>query len=145
MPNTVKIASFWELSWNAPIKEMQLWEFPMKEFQVDSLHMLPFTGLERSNSYLTEYENFADLIAANSDSTVVFVDEGATEGLSTFVHPENVLYVFGRTGFSPLTVYENFDGEEHFSVSIETPQNTGLLWSHQAATMVLYDRMLKQL
>jgi tRNA(Leu) C34 or U34 (ribose-2'-O)-methylase TrmL len=144
MSNVVKVASYWELGWYAPITEVSLLEFALKEFRVDSLHMVPFTGLSHSNNYLNEYKSFEELIEANSDSTLVFVDEGADEVLSNFEHPDNVLYVFGRTGFSPLEVYRNHGGTRQLSVSIETPQSTGLLWSHQAASVLLYDRALKQ-
>ena len=46
MENIVRIAGFWELGWNTPIKEIELWEYPLKDFNVDKFYMTPITGID---------------------------------------------------------------------------------------------------
>lgn len=42
----VKVAGIWELGWNTPIKEIELWEYPLRDFGVDAFYMTPITGIQ---------------------------------------------------------------------------------------------------
>jgi len=55
-----------------------------------------------------------------------------------FQHPENAVYVFGPD-MGHLQKGEEFD----HSVYVPQLKTNVTLWSHQAAAIVLYDRMLK--
>src|SRR3989304_5735220 len=55
---TVKVAGLWERGWNTPIKEVELWEFPLRDFAVNEHIMVPVSGIE--NSYVTEVPNLGD-------------------------------------------------------------------------------------
>jgi len=134
----VKIAGIWEMGWSAPLTEHSHWHYPLRDFKVDEFIMCPVSGIAEP---VKEYAELSLAIAANPDLQVVFVDEQGTETLSNFVHPENALYVFGKASQSPLATYYK---EGDLSLRIETPANAGLLWPHQAAAILLYDRMLKQ-
>lgn len=138
--SSVKIVGLWELGWNTPIKEIDLWEFPLRDFGVDAFYMCPVSGIE--HSMVEERHSLEDLLkeAREDGITVVFVDEKGTTPLKNFRHPENVLYVFGKSGLNPLTAYGQ---KEDLSVVIETKANGGMLWPHQAAAIVLYDKMKK--
>jgi len=132
----VKVAGVWELGWNTPILEHDLWEFPLREFGVDEFIMTPITGIKKE---VTEFNNIQEVIDANSDLTVILVDERGDETLESFEHPENVLYICGRASTSP---YQSFKSE-YRSLRIETPLNKGMIWPHQAMNIILYDRMKK--
>lgn len=138
---TVKIAGFWERGWDTPWQEFNWWIHPIKEFGVTEFSMSPVTGIEKST--VSEYSDLATVIdAADADSRVcVYLDEAATTELADFVHPENALYIVGRTGYSPYVT--NFREGTDQAVKIPTVNNNGGFWGHQAVTMILYDRFLK--
>ena len=134
----IHVAGIWELGWNTPIKEVELWQFMLRDFGVEEFHMAPVTGIK--NMYLTkEWANIQEIIEHHrtEDFNIVFVDERAEVELQDFVHPEKVLYVCGRANFSPLLGFKQ-EGDQ--IVKIKTVLNRGLLWPHQAMAVVLYDR-----
>lgn len=134
----VKLAGAWDLAWNTPIKEIDLWEMVVREFCIDQLYMTPVSGI--NNKYVTERINMEDILYENRDLAVVFLYEKADTVLKDFKHPENVLYIFGKVGPTMMPLYRP---EQHEAVRIETPAITGLLWGHQCASILLYDRMIK--
>lgn len=135
----IKTASFWELYWNTPIKEVDLYQYPLEDFGVDEIYMHPVSGID--NKRITEKNNLDEILAENSDLQVVFVsDKGATP-LKEFKHPENVLYITGLTSHSDPSITHKAEGR--VSVKVETPNNEGALWGHQALAIILYDRMMK--
>ena len=136
---TCKLAFMWELAWNTPIKEADLWFTPYKEFNVDHCYGVPVSGIRANTKFLSEREKLEDVIAENSDLQVVWCHEEGETTLRDFVHPENALYIFGKTNYSPFL---SFDSPGSVSVKIETP-SPGLLWGHQAASVILYDRFVK--
>ena len=132
----VKIAAFWELAWNTPIKEIDLWQYPIRDFGIETFYMVPISGIESRR--VIERSSLEEIIEENSELDIVYVTEGGKTNLVEFVHPENVLYIFGKTNYSPFNTMGT--GK---SVRIDTVKNKGMLWGHQAASIVLYDRMLK--
>jgi tRNA(Leu) C34 or U34 (ribose-2'-O)-methylase TrmL len=136
---TVKVAGMWELGWNTPILEVDLWMYPLRDYGVDEFFMSPVSGI--AESYVTEVHNIMDTIAAERDAgcTIVYVDEKGEEDLAAFQHPENVLYVFGKASTSLIGYKTPLDR----SVRITTPNNLATLWPHQAAVLVLHDRVNK--
>jgi hypothetical protein len=134
----VAVAGLWELGWNTPIKEFDLWTHPLRDFGVEEFYMSPVTGIDAD---VTEVPNLGDLLdEQRQHRPLVFVDEEARGSLRTFVHPPDALYVFGRTSLSPFVAYRQ---PEDRAVSIPTVYDKGLLWAHQAAVLVLYDREVK--
>lgn len=139
----IKVAGVWDFGWNTPIKEMELWEYPLKDYGVDEFIMSPVSGI--SNIYVTEVADLGLYINdhRNNGYTVVFLDEKASTTLENFVHPsDNVLYVFGKAAFSAMTAYGQ---PADTALKIVTPNNMGNLWPHQAAVLVLNDRFIKGL
>jgi hypothetical protein len=102
--------------------------------------MSPVSGIQ--HNYVKETPDIGPLIEKERDSgvSIVFVDEKGSDTLDSFIHPENVLYVFGKASISSLVGYMK-PGDK--SVRIITPNNLATLWPHQAATLILYDRMKK--
>ena len=100
--------------------------------------MWPVSGIDRRKVH--EYADLQSIIDANPDLTVIFVDEKGTEDLRNFVHPENVLYVFGKVALSALTAFGSLEDR---SIKIPTPADTGTLFQHPCAAIVLYDRFCK--
>ena len=85
-----------------------------------------------------EVQDIMETIALNPDLVPVLVDECSPNNLQTFEHPQNAIYIFGRTGMS------FFGGWKGESVSIEPPgELTAYLQPDQAAAILLYDRMVK--
>lgn len=141
MSGSVEIVGVWELGWNSPIKELDLWEFPLKDFSVSHINMTPVTGLGVNTQCLKEFHSVEEALSTYPNHQVVFIDEAGETELSDFTHPENAIYVFGKTSYSPFKTHAK-PGD--MSIRIDTIQKSGLLWSHQAATLILYDRMKKQ-
>jgi len=140
MPGIVKVAGLWELGWSAPLTEHDWWDMVMRDFEVDQHYMSPISGIDRSDR-LTEVARIDDALEANPDLTKVFVDERSDVELQDFEHPENALYVFGKVSYSGFLVHKR---ERDLAVRINTNANLGLLWPHQAAALVLYDRGVKR-
>ena len=136
---TIKVLGNWERAWVAPFNEWDLWIHPIKEFGINELSMVPVTGLEKGN--LSEYSDISEALAQNSDLVHVYIDEAATTNLVDFSHPENALYIVGKTSYSPYAT--NYREGTDLAVKIPTVNNSGGFWSHQAISLVLYDRYLK--
>jgi len=137
---TVKIAGVWELAWNTPIKEVELWEYPLRDFGVESLIMEPVSGIR--NSFVEETNDLRSKLEElrSENYTIVFVDENGSEELNNFEHPENVVYVFGKATISTMTAYKK---DNDRSLKINTVNNIGGLWPHQCAVLILNDRFNK--
>ena len=136
---SIKIAGHWDLAWNTPIKEIDLWEYPLRDYGVSTHYMCPITGIDHS---VQERKEIKEVLDENPDYTVIFCDERADSTLKNFKHPKKALYVFGRANFSPFLSLKRKDD---LSLKIETtlPEG-GMLWGHQAAAIILHDRLLKQ-
>lgn len=131
---SVKVAGCWELGWSAPITEIDLW-LHLRDFGVDGLCMSPVSGI--ASNAVSEFADTQAIIDAHPELTLVYVDEDGETGLADFIHPKDCLYVFGKGSFSP---WKSAGKPKGCSVRIETPSSSGLLWPHQAAAIVLYDR-----
>ncbi len=139
----IKLAGSWELGWNTPIKEADQWEFMAKEYGVHSIIMEPVSGILRSM-----FEETHSLLESINEHralgyVIVFCDESCPHSLSSFTHPsgEDVLYVFGKSHFSPYKAGYHQEGDP--CVRIVTPNNDGGFWPHQAASIILHDRFVK--
>jgi hypothetical protein len=134
------VAGLWELGWNTPIKEIELWEYPLRDYGVDGFIMSPVSGIR--NDFVTEVPDLAakldDLRATGHQ--IVFVDERGEEELTDFEHPENAVYVFGIASLSTMAAYKK-DGDR--TLVIKTKNKLATLWPHQCAVLVLHDRMNK--
>lgn len=137
---TVKVAGLWDFGWATPITEANHWIYPLRDFGVEHFYMCPITGIQSDSDYIIERPALCSVLNENPDLTVVFVDENGNTNLSNFIHPENALYILGKAGCAAMPTYQR---EGDLSVKIETPLNKGLLWPHQAISIVLYDRMNK--
>ena len=131
----IVVASIWEEGWNTPIKEFDLWYYPLRDFGVDEFAMTPVSGIFTNK--VREFNTVEEIIE-HYGLPVILCDEGGETSLQDFDHPEDALYLFGRTSRSLLGSYEF-----NHSVKVETKNNKGLLWGHQAASIILYDRLLK--
>jgi hypothetical protein len=135
----VKVAGIWEIGWNTPLAEADLWQFPLMDFGVNQWYMTPVSGIDRQE--VTEVKELTQVIDQNPDLAVVFVDEKAPTPLQQFTHPQNALYVCGRTSVS---AYELYRRPQDLAVRVETKPNgsaSGVLWAHQAVSIVLYHRL----
>lgn len=135
-PPIVKVVGIWELGYNVPLLEYDIWTYMLRDFCVDQWYMAPITGIDRD---VTEIPSIEKVVELNPDLTVVLVDEHGETPLAKFVHPRNTLYIFGKANQGPSAGREG-----DISVRIETPTGSrGMLWPHQAAAIVLYDRQVK--
>jgi hypothetical protein len=138
----IKVAGIWEQGWNTPFLEFDLWVYPLRDFEVDEFYMTPITGIQKK---VNEKATIEEVIAENKDLDVVWIDEAGETLLSEFKHPENALYIMGKTQKKPMVGLKK---RGDFSVRIETKKdksNNGMLWAHQAISIVLYDRLIKKL
>jgi hypothetical protein len=146
---TVKVAGRWELSWNTPIKEAELWNLPLRDFEVSDWYMCPVSGIihnEQSVLPLHERASYEEILAENQDMTHVYVEPMnplrpfTPVWLQDFEHPENALYIFGSVGMDPRVLYQR---EHDLCVTMPSVQNKGVPWPHQILVAVLYDRLIK--
>jgi hypothetical protein len=145
----IKVAGRWELSWNTPIKEAELWNLVLRDFEIKDWYMWPVSGIrhnEEQSVHLHEYHDFKDILEDNKDIVHVYVEPNNPVyphngvDLRDFKHPKNVLYIFGSVGFNPIIGSKR---EKDLSVTIPTIQNKGVPWPHQCLFVVLYDRLVK--
>lgn len=137
----VSVLGAWESGYSYPLIEAEHWRYPLREFGVTEWVMSPVSGI--SVPEVREVHDLWDEVQAQAPTRrIVFIDELGTTSLRDYTHPDAACYVFGRSGFSPLRAY----GEmvEHDSVVIPAGAGLGLLWAHQAAVMVLFDREVKR-
>ena len=131
--NAVRIVGLWELGWFAPITEQALWQFPLREFDISEWMMIPETGLPG-------IQQVKDVQDALDERPAVFLDEKGDVPLAEFSHPDDVTYVFGKSGRSVLPEMRPGD----ISVKVETPTSQGMMWAHQTLVVVLHDREAKR-
>jgi hypothetical protein len=132
----IAVAGFWELGYNVPIIEADLWNFPLLDFGVDEWNMSPITGI--AGFTVKEWADAEQMLdTMRFEYTLVFVTEKGEEELSSFTHPENACYVFGKATFSPFLGMKK---ENDLSVRLDTLNNKGLLWPHQCLVSVLHHR-----
>jgi hypothetical protein len=147
----IRVAGHWELSWNTPIKEAELWNLPLRDFEISHWYMWPVSGIkhnEQQKVLLHERDDLESILKENAALTHVYVEpynaaypQHKPQDLRTFVHPQDVLYVFGSAHYNPVMF--NFMRKHDTSVMVPTIQNRGVLWPHQCLVTLLYDRLLK--
>lgn len=138
----VVVAGTWELGWNTPIIEKDLWIYPLRDMGVDEFAMTPISGI--SDKKVKEFSTIDDIINYYSELPLIIVDERGENNLREFSHPENALYLLGKANYSPLISYFS----KGTSLKIETPDSdrrNGMLWPHQAISIVLYDKYIKSI
>lgn len=143
----VKIAGCWDtrLLPTPSVEYNSRWKFLVRGFELDGIYMTPITGFveghrtsEDLRDHVIELESVMEAVSINPELVPVLVDECSPNRLQTFEHPEDAIYLFGRTGHS---VFGTWTGE---SVRVEYPgQLSSYLQPDQAAAIVLYDRMAK--
>lgn len=130
----VIVAAIWEQGWFDFKTELNLWQFPLRDLGVDELAMAPISGL--NNNKVREFDNIEELVQYYNLPIIICTEHGESI-LQDFEHPQNALYLFNRTSGGELPV------EADYTLKIQTPLDKGLLWGHQAASIILYDRFLK--
>jgi tRNA(Leu) C34 or U34 (ribose-2'-O)-methylase TrmL len=146
----VAVVGHWEQSWNVPATEAPMWSLPLRDWGVAEWHMWPVTGI-RNGEQRVELVEHHDLESAlrSADGSLVFVEPRNPSfpttmlgvDLPDFDHPHNAVYVFGSAHHNPVAhVGSRF---AHEQVVIPTVENAGVLWPHQALSVVLYDRLVK--
>ena len=143
---TVTIVGHWELSWNTPIKEAELWAIPMRDFGVYEWRMWPVSGIlnQEQQVHLTEYPDLDVALKGLPGRRVFLEADGhfplATTQLHEYEHPEDAVYIFGSAHFN-AALARRTDADD--AVQVPTVENAGALWPHQVMVAVLYDRLVK--
>ena len=130
----IVVGAVWELGWNTPIMEYDLWKYPMKDLGVDQLAFTPISGIKRQD--IREFDNVHEMVHHYHLPVVVCTEEGEYF-LEDFEHPKNALYLFNRTTGG------NFSIVPDYTLKVNTALDRGMLWGHQAASIILYDRLVK--
>ena len=146
----VKVAGVWDI-WNKPPIEILQWRFMTKHFDVDTLYMTPKTEFweEIGNSFCSSDSKFIELstlndaIELNPELTPIIIDEYGDIELNEFEHPQNALYLFGKTGYSPKEKLSSNILSDRIPSWATISTSLALLHPHQACSIVLYDRMNK--
>ncbi len=147
----IAVIGHWEWRDMVPLTEAPLWNLPLRDFGVTDWRMIPVSGIRNSEPKVTlrEFSEYADALQASPlrYATRVFIEPRTphqnpdTTWLHDFKHPDDCVYVFGSAHYNP-TLFHRREGDP--VVTIETQQNKGVLWAHQAAIVTLYDRLVKR-
>lgn len=149
---SIAVAGRWELEWNTPIKEMDLWNLMLRDFAVKNWFMWPISGIKNSESAVSlhERENMSEVLNDKivKDYTRVYFEPynpiqlpEAGEDLRFFKHPEDALYIFGSAHYNPVGSNKT---EKDKVVQVPTVKNKGVLWPTQCLAICLYDRLVKE-
>lgn len=140
----VAVLAHWEWRDMVPMTEAPLWSLPLRDFGIVDWRMVPVSGIRNSQRKVPLAE-FPDYKAAleGCELTRVFVEPRSHEmpdtvWLHDWEHPESCVYIFGSAHYNPAVLHRR-PGDA--VVTIKTAQDKGVLWSHQAAAIVLYDRI----
>jgi hypothetical protein len=145
----IRVAGHWEIGWNTPIKEAELWNFPLRDFGIKTWYMWPVTGIRHNEKQwvnLIEKHKFEDILEINQDVPHIYLEpynpcfKDVGIDLRELSHPEDVLYIFGSNHFNPVVGHKR---AEDIMVTLPTIRNNGVLWPHQVLVALLYDRMIK--
>ena len=143
----VELAGLWDLGFYAPITEMAQWEMVIRSFGVERLNMSPVTGIK--SKYLSEFRDPDRIFISRCEGDLlepVFIDENGDVSLDDFEHPHQALYVFGKTG-RRFIARRGF-GETQVPIGpvvrIDVPAQMGMLFPHEAAAIILWDRWQKE-
>lgn len=148
----IKVAGHWELDWSTPIKEAELWNLLLRDFEISDWFMWPVSGIKHNEVpwvVLHERETFADILAdekVKGLKRVYFEPYNPVQqkergiNLREFKHPKNVLYIFGSAHYNPVPGNKT---DDDLIVQVPTIQNKGVLWPHQCLAVCLYDRLTK--
>lgn len=148
----VAVAGRWELSWNTPIKEAELWNLVLRDFAIKDWYMWPISGIkhnEQQSVHLHERDSFEQILNENKNTTHVYFEPYNPTSphnyidLREFKHPKNALYIFGSVGYNPIPGHKR-EGKD-ISVVIPTIENKGVPWPHQCLAICLYDKLVKEL
>lgn len=130
----IVVAGVWEQGWFDYKTELNLWQFPLKDFGVDEFAMTPRSGM--STNKVKEFDTVEEMIKHYGLPVIVCTEDGEVD-IEDFIHPENAMYLFNRTSGG------NLPGTHDHTLRVKTKLNKGLLWGHQAASIILYDRFKK--
>jgi len=116
------IVAFKEKGWLDPKTDFRMWDHLCRSMEQD-------------------LQLITDFSEANipSDGKIIIMDESASDTLQSFVHPDNAVYVFGRSGLNKMQDRHYSD----YAIRIDTVTDV-CLFGIEAASMVLYDRMVKE-
>jgi hypothetical protein len=129
-----------------PQSTMSAWVHDVKAFGVDKIIMIDKTsfGIGRYYKHSDEiiiferYETLEDCMDIYPDSNWIFLEyEEHASDLTTFIHPENPIYVVGPDFLQIIT-----ERQPDFYVKIPM-LHFRPLYAHVAMMITLYDRMIK--
>ena len=137
------VLAHWEWRDMVPMTEFPLWSLPLRDFGIVDWRMVPVSGIRNRQRKvpLREFPTY-DAALDGCELQRVFIEPRSHEVKETvwlhdFEHPEDCIYIFGSAHYNPAVMHRR-DGDD--VVSIKTVQDKGVLWSHQAAVIALYDR-----
>ncbi len=141
----IVVASVWEHGWMYPLMEINLWRMMLRAFNIKYFYMSPISGIRKYPAIgFQEKETMEEILEENKELSRVFVSEKGDTNLIDFSHPKDCIYIFNRSGGADTLRFKERNDD---SVFINVPNNKekGLLWGHQACSIILYDRYLKDL
>ena len=146
----IHVVGHWEIGWNTPLLEADLWLLPLRDFGINDWWCWPVTGIESREMRVRLHER-KDLRAILADAPPwrrVFFEprnpsqfNGPSVDLHEYQHPdEDTLWIFGSNHFSPPM---QVGRDEDDFVTVPTHENSGVLWPHQVFAIAAYDRLVK--
>lgn len=145
----IHVVSHWEIGWNTPLLEADLWLLPLRDFGVKDWWIWPVSGIRSREARVNieERHDLREILEEVPDWKRVFFEprnpsqfNGPSVDLPKYRHGENAIWIFGSNHFCPPM---QVGREEDDYVTVPTFENSGVLWPHQVFTVAAHDRLVK--
>ena len=145
----IHVVTHWEIGWNTPLLEADLWLLPLRDFGVTEWWSWPVTGIRSREARVTLHErhDLREILKDAPDWRRVFFEpinpsqfKGPSVSLPEYEHAEDAIWIFGSNHFSPPMQVGREDDDY---VTVPTFENSGVLWPHQVFAIAAHDRLVK--
>ncbi|RLJ09963.1 MAG: hypothetical protein DRP15_01715 [Candidatus Aenigmatarchaeota archaeon] len=142
----IALLFIWDSGSLHPWTELNMWKQLAEAFQVDLVIMIPNLKMDLGSGTVTfeAYDTVEEALASHPELKRVFLEPKSIVpdaiDLKDYVHEDNVIYIFGNSAKSNVGLIT----EDDTVVSVDTPNPDAQLWAIEVASIVLYDRKLKQ-
>lgn len=145
----IQVVTHWEIGWNTPLLEADLWSLPLRDFGVRHWWVWPVTGIRcrEAKVNLEERNDLREILEEVPNWKRVFFEprnpsqfNGPSVDLHNYQHTENAVWIFGSAHFCPPM---QVGRDEDDYVTVPTHGNSGVLWPHQVFAIAAHDRLVK--
>jgi len=146
----IEVVSHWEIGWNTPLLEADLWLLPLRDFGVTDWWVWPVTGIrcreQRVN--LHERPDLRTILQETPSWRRVYFEpinpsqfSGPSTLLNEYEHTDDAVWIFGSNHFCPPMQMGRDENADY--VTLPSVEDAGVIWPHQIFVAAAYDRLVK--